>query len=60
MLFVILLHYNFNLITSLFSFVANLNIIKLLQYRIEERQNITSSYCEWSNDYELSNMCIQG
>ncbi|XP_022175308.1 GATOR complex protein DEPDC5 isoform X1 [Myzus persicae] len=37
----------------------NLNIIKLQKYRIEEKQNITSS-CECSSDFELTNMCTPG
>lgn len=50
---------NLNLINCFFLFIVNLNIIKLLKYRIEEKQNITSP-CEWSSDFELTNMCTPG
>ncbi|CAI6354849.1 unnamed protein product [Macrosiphum euphorbiae] len=37
----------------------SVNIIKLQKYKIEEKQNITST-CECSSDFELTNMCTPG
>ncbi|XP_060856853.1 GATOR complex protein Iml1 isoform X2 [Metopolophium dirhodum] len=37
----------------------SVNIIKLQKFRIEEKQNITST-CECSSDFELTNMCTPG
>eukprot|EP00102_Acyrthosiphon_pisum_P010299 XP_008178582.1 PREDICTED: DEP domain-containing protein 5 isoform X2 [Acyrthosiphon pisum] len=37
----------------------SVNIIKVQKYRIEEKQNITST-CECSSDFELTNMCTPG